>query len=98
MQLIVTPLVAVSSATALVKPAMACLDATYGALFGLATRLWAEAVLTIRPQPFAFIPGSARRTVWKAALRFKARIRSHFSGGNSSIGATCWVPALLTRM
>ena len=25
-------------------------------------------------------------------------IASHFSGGNSSIGATCWMPALLTRM
>ena len=52
----------------------------------------------IRPQPFAFIAGSARRMVWKAALRLSAMIRSHFSTGNWSTGATCWVPALLTRM
>ena len=52
----------------------------------------------IRPQPFAFIAGSASRMVWNAAVRLSAMIRSHLSTGNSSIGATCWVPALLTRM
>ncbi len=25
-----------------------------------------------------------------------AKIRSHISGGKDSIGATCWIPALLT--
>ena len=35
---------------------------------------------------------------WKAADRLIARIASHFSAGNSPIGATCWMPALLTTM
>ncbi len=52
----------------------------------------------IRPQFFAFMPGTAARMVWNAADRLIAMIASHFSGGNSSIGATCWMPALLTRM
>ena len=38
------------------------------------------------------------RMVWKAADRLIARTASHFPGGKSSIGATCWMPALLTRM
>ena len=36
--------------------------------------------------------------VWKADERLMARIASHFAAGKSSIGATCWMPALLTRM
>ena len=52
----------------------------------------------IRPQPLAFIPGITARVAWNAADRLIARIASHFAGGNSSIGATCWMPALLTRM
>jgi hypothetical protein len=36
--------------------------------------------------------------VWKADERLIAMIWSHFSAGNSSIGATCWMPALFTRM
>ena len=34
--------------------------------------------------------------VWNADERLIAMIWSHFSTGNSSIGATCWMPALLT--
>ena len=52
----------------------------------------------MRPQPFAFIFGSAARVAWKAEDRLIAMISSHFSIGNSSTGATCWMPALLTRM
>src|SRR4030095_8622060 len=55
-------------------------------------------MLTMRPQPFFFMPGSAARAVWNAAERLIARIASHFSGGKSSTGATCWMPALLTRI
>jgi hypothetical protein len=36
--------------------------------------------------------------VWKAELRLMAMIASQRSTGKSSIGATCWMPALLTRM
>ncbi|MND04669.1 hypothetical protein D3C83_250430 [compost metagenome] len=36
--------------------------------------------------------------MWNDATRLIAMIAFHFSTGNSSIGATCWMPALLTRM
>jgi hypothetical protein len=36
--------------------------------------------------------------VWKAEDRLIAMIWSHFSIGNSSIGETYWMPALLIRM
>ena len=35
---------------------------------------------------------------WNAAERLIAMIASHCSTGNSSMGATCWMPALFTRM
>src|SRR5271165_3974545 len=98
MQLAVTPKVASSSATVLVRPARPCLADTYADLNGEATSEWAEAVLTMRPHFCAFMPGTAARIVWKAEERLMARIASHFSGGNSSIGETNWMPALLTRM
>ena len=59
---------------------------------------WAEAVLMMRPHFCAFIPGTAARIAWNAAVRLMAMIKSHFSGGKSSTGETCWMPALLTRM
>ena len=52
----------------------------------------------MRPHLRAFMPGTAARMAWKAASRLMAMIWSHFSIGKSSIGATCWMPALLTRM
>ncbi len=52
----------------------------------------------IRPQPLFFMCGIAARMAWKAADMLMAMIWSHFSMGNSSIGATCWTPALLIRM
>ena len=52
----------------------------------------------MRPKPFRRMIGRASRVVWKADDRLIARIASHFSIGNSSILATCWMPALLTRM
>ena len=55
-------------------------------------------VLMMRPHLRAFMPGTAARMVWNADDRLIAMIWSHFSIGNSSIGATCWMPALLTRM
>ncbi len=59
---------------------------------------WAEAVEMIRPQPRAFIPGTAARMAWKAADMLMAMIWSHFSSGKFSMGSTCWTPALLIRM
>ncbi len=50
----------------------------------------------MRPQLACFIFGSAMRVVWKAEDRLMAMIASQRSVGNSSIGATCWMPALLT--
>ena len=55
-------------------------------------------MLMTRPQFFWRIAGIASRVVWKAELRLIAMIASHFSTGKSSTGATCWMPALLTRM
>src|SRR5690606_7963768 len=52
----------------------------------------------IRPHPAAFMCGTARRAVWNAAERLSAMIASHFSGGKLSTGATCCIPALLTRI
>ncbi|MBV8443580.1 MAG: 3-hydroxybutyrate dehydrogenase [Hyphomicrobiales bacterium] len=52
----------------------------------------------MRPHFFAFMPGTAARIAWKADDRLMAMMASHFSIGNSSIGETCWMPALATRM
>src|SRR5881394_3980329 len=90
------PCCATSSATVLVKPARPCFAATYADLKGLATSACAEAMLTMRPQRFFFIAGSAARVAWKAEERLMAMIASHLSTGNSSTGATCWMPALFT--
>ncbi len=55
-------------------------------------------MLTIRPQFFAFIEGSAQRVAWKTADRFNAITASQRSVGKVSTGETCWMPALFTRM
>src|ERR1700692_158630 len=52
----------------------------------------------MRPQPRFFMPGMAARMAWNADDRLIAMIASHFSIGNSSIGDTNWIPALLTRI
>src|SRR6202023_3681080 len=52
----------------------------------------------MRPQPRFFMTGMAARMPWNADDRLIAMIISHFSGGNSSIGETNWMPALLTRI
>ncbi|MNO09335.1 hypothetical protein D3C81_2324260 [compost metagenome] len=44
------------------------------------------------------MPGKARRVLWKTDDRLMAMIESQRSTGNSSTGATCWIPALLTRI
>src|SRR5471032_2101501 len=98
MQFTVMPKVASSSAAVLVRPAMPCLAVTYAALNGEATNECADAVEMMRPHFFAFMPGIAVRMAWKAAVRLIARMASHLSIGNSSSGATYWMPALLTRM
>ena len=51
----------------------------------------------MRPKP-RFIGSNVARMRWKADDRSIARIASHFAAGNSPIGATCWMPALLTTM
>ena len=58
----------------------------------------AEQMLMMRPHLRFFMPGTAARTVWNAEVRLMAMMASHCSIGNSSTGATCWMPALLTRM
>jgi hypothetical protein len=54
--------------------------------------------LITRPHRACFIAGSAARVAWKTDVRLIAMIASHFSAGNASTAATCWMPALLTRM
>src|SRR5450756_2118004 len=51
----------------------------------------------MRPQPRFFMPGTAARMPWNADVRLIAMMASHLSIGNSSIGDTNWMPALLTR-
>jgi hypothetical protein len=55
-------------------------------------------MLMMRPQFFWRMEGMARRVVWKAEVRLMAMMASQRSGGKPSIGDTCWMPALLTRM
>jgi len=50
----------------------------------------------MRPQLRLFIDGTARRIVWKAALRLMAITRSQSCAENSSTIDTCCTPALLT--
>src|SRR3546814_18713625 len=97
MQLAVIPNVAVSSATVLVKPAMPCFAVTEADLNGDAVSEWAEAVWMIRPHFCCFMWGSARRAVWKAALRLREMLSSHLSTGNASTRATCCITAMLMR-
>src|SRR6184192_1839627 len=54
--------------------------------------------INVRPQPRCFICGSTALMVWKLADRLTASTASQRSSGNSSIGATCWMPALFTTM
>ena len=92
----VTPVVAVSNATDLVRPTSPCLAATYADFCADATRPCAEAILTTRPQLRARMPGIANRMVWNADVRLIAITASQRSTGKSSTAATCWMPALLT--
>src|SRR5271169_6851196 len=91
------PLVAVSRATVLVRPATPCLAETYAALNGDATSECADAIEMMRPHLRFLMPATAARMAWKAADRLIAIIWFHFSIGNSSTGDTNWMPALLTR-
>ncbi len=52
----------------------------------------------IRPYSCRYICGRAARASRNGASTISRRIRRNISGGNSSTGATCWIPALLTRM
>ena len=52
----------------------------------------------IRPNPLAYMCGSAALMRRNGASSIRARIRRNSAGSNSSIGATFWMPALLTRM
>src|SRR5215467_3940821 len=98
MALHVMPCSAVSNAVTLVNPTMPCFAATYADLNADATKPCAEAMLMMRPHLLQSIDGRVNRVVWKADDRLIARIASHFSGGKSCNGATCCIPALLTRM
>ena len=61
-------------------------------------RVGARRVDDAAPALARFIFGSAARIAWKADDRLMAMIAFHLSMGNSSTGATCWMPALLQRM
>src|SRR5215470_731637 len=98
MALQVMPYSAVSSAVTFVRPRMPCLAATSADLNGDPTSACADAMLMMRPHLFLSIDGKASRVVWNADDRLMARIAYHFSGGKSCNAATCWMPALLTRM
>ena len=52
----------------------------------------------MRPHLRAFMPGTAARIAWKADERLMRDDLVPFPAGNSSIGATYWMPALLTRI
>ena len=55
-------------------------------------------MLITLPHPAARISGRAAAVVWKADDRLIAMIASHFAAGKSGIAATCWMPALFTRI
>ena len=55
-------------------------------------------MFTIRPKPRADMAGTTALLAWKAADRLTASTWSHFSSGKSASGATCWMPALFTRI
>src|SRR6266540_4220039 len=55
-------------------------------------------MLTIRPQPRSYMPGSAARASRKGASNMTRSSSAKRSGGNSCTGATCCSPALLTRI
>ncbi|MNE94656.1 hypothetical protein D3C80_1926470 [compost metagenome] len=50
----------------------------------------------MRPQRLAFMPGRTALIRWNAEDRLMATMASHLSSGISSVGATCWMPALFT--
>ncbi|MNR29136.1 hypothetical protein D3C85_1465040 [compost metagenome] len=52
----------------------------------------------IRPQFLARMRGRHKRVLWNTDDRLIAIIESQRSIGKSSTDATCWMPALLTRM
>ena len=52
----------------------------------------------MRPQFLACIAGKAARVAWKTLERLMARMASQRSTGNCSMRATCWMPALFTKM
>ena len=52
----------------------------------------------MRPQPLAFMRGSARRMAWKGADRLTARASSQWSGAKSSTEPKYRTTALFTRM
>jgi hypothetical protein len=59
---------------------------------------WMEAMLTMRPQFRAVMPGSNALMAWKLADRLRAMMASHLLSGNSAMGLVNWMPALFTRM
>src|SRR5215216_1248182 len=96
MQLEVTPRGPPSRAITLDRPSRPCLAATYALLYGEARRPWTEEMLTTRPQPRSYMPGSTARARRNGVSTISASMAANRSGGNSSTGATCWNPALLT--
>ncbi|GAA2817495.1 hypothetical protein GCM10020220_002060 [Nonomuraea rubra] len=97
-QVEVTPCGAPSSATTLENPSSACLAVVYADLYGEARSPCTDEMFTNRPQPLAYMPGSTRRAIRNGASTITLSIVANTSGGNSSIGATCWNPALFTTM
>ena len=54
--------------------------------------------MMLPPLPAAYMCGRQALVVRKAPSRWMASIFFHSAKGNSSIGCTIWMPALLTRM
>src|SRR5439155_16375312 len=92
------PCVAPSNARVRVIPNDPCFDVTYPTLNGEARRLCTEPILTIRPQPCAFIDGHGYLDSRKGAVSITAIIVSQISSGKSSTALIDWNPALLTRI
>src|SRR4051794_23788329 len=96
--LLVTPLPAASRAITFERPSSPCLAATYADLYGEARCPCTEDTWTSLPQPRSYIPGKRPRASRNGASSISRWMKPNRSGSNSSTGATCWMPALFTRM
>ncbi len=81
-----------------VRPATACLEATYALQFFTATRPEAEQALTMAPPPFLIMAGMAYFMPSQTPLALTAITASKRLSSNSHNGEKSTSPALLKRM